>query len=104
MYLPMPELAVPKLESPAERLLSAREQSPWEPSEFAALEHCIRHFRIPEQPFQDLISGMEMDLTKTRYASFEELELYCYRVAGVVGLMLTPVLGCSDARAAAHAA
>lgn len=104
VYLPMPELAAQGLESPAERLMSTPEQSPWDRSEFAALKHCIRHFRIPEQPFQDLISGMEMDLTKTRYATFEELDLYCYRVAGVVGLMLTPVLGCSEVRAVAHAA
>ncbi len=92
------------LDSPAERLMSAEAQSPWEPGEFAALKHAVHHFRIPEQPFQDLISGMEMDLTKDRYATFAELDLYCYRVAGVVGLMLTPVLGCTDARAASHAA
>jgi len=104
VYLPMPELAAPGMDSPAERLMSAQEQSPWDAGEFAALKHCVYHFRIPEQPFQDLISGMEMDLTKDRYATFEELDLYCYRVAGVVGLMLTPVLGCSDPRAASHAA
>ncbi|WP_225408692.1 phytoene/squalene synthase family protein [Stigmatella hybrida] len=104
VYLPMPELAAPGLESPAQRLMSAQEQCPWDEGEFAALKHCIHRFRIPEQPFQDLISGMEMDLTKSRYATFEELDLYCYRVAGVVGLMLTPVLGCIDERAAAHAA
>jgi 15-cis-phytoene synthase len=104
VYLPMPELAAPCLASPAERLMSAQEQSPWAPSEFAALKHAVYRFRIPEQPFQDLISGMEMDLTKDRYATYEELDLYCYRVAGVVGLMLTPVLGCSDPRAASHAA
>jgi phytoene synthase len=104
VYLPMPELAVPGLDSPAERLMSATEQSPWELSEFAALKHCIRHFRIPELPFQELISGMEMDLTKRRYVTFEELDLYCYRVAGVVGLMMAPVLGCTDAQAASHAA
>jgi phytoene synthase len=104
VYLPMPDLAAPGLESPAERLMAAEAQSPWDAGEFAALKHCIRHYRIPEQPFQDLISGMEMDLTKSRYATFEELDLYCYRVAGVVGLMMTPVLGCSDARAVGPAA
>jgi phytoene synthase len=104
VYLPLPELAAPDMGLPAERLMGAQAQSPWDPGEFAALRHAIHRFRIPEQPFQDLISGMEMDLTKDRYATFEELDLYCYRVAGVVGLMLTPVLGCSDARAARHAA
>jgi len=104
VYLPMPDLAAPGLDSPEERLMSAEAQSPWEPGEFAALKHAVYRFRIPEQPFQDLISGMEMDLTKDRYSTYAELDLYCYRVAGVVGLMLTPVLGCSDPRAASHAA
>ncbi|MCY1017019.1 phytoene/squalene synthase family protein [Pyxidicoccus sp. MSG2] len=104
LYLPMPELASQELGSPAERLMAAEAQSPWEPSEFAALKHTVRHYRIPEQPFQDLISGMEMDLTKSRYTTWEELDLYCYRVAGVVGLMLTPVLGCADVKASQPAA
>ena len=104
VYLPMPELASPELGLPAERLMTADAQSPWDAGEFAALKHSVRHYRIPEQPFQDLISGMEMDLTKNRYATWEELDLYCYRVAGVVGLMLTPVLGCADAEAAQPAA
>lgn len=34
-----------------------------------------------------------MDLTKARYASFDELYDYCYKVAGTVGLMTTPVMG-----------
>merc|ERR1712060_807107 len=39
------------------------------------------------------IGGMAMDLVKTRYETFHELEVYCYRVAGTVGLMTLPVLG-----------
>ncbi|RKH40205.1 phytoene/squalene synthase family protein [Corallococcus llansteffanensis] len=104
VYLPLPELASKELGPPAARQPALEAPSPWEPSEFAALRHSIHHHRIPEQPFQDLISGMEMDLTKHRYETWEELELYCYRVAGVVGLMLTPVLGCEDARAVEPAA
>ncbi|RKH34177.1 phytoene/squalene synthase family protein [Corallococcus sicarius] len=104
VYLPLPELASKELGPPSLRQPAAEAPSPWEPSEFAALRHSILHYRIPEQPFQDLISGMEMDLTKHRYETWDELELYCYRVAGVVGLMLTPVLGCEDARAVEPAA
>ncbi|NOK13172.1 phytoene/squalene synthase family protein [Corallococcus exercitus] len=104
VYLSLPELASQELGPPAARQPSADAPSPWDPSEFAALRHTIHHYRIPEQPFQDLISGMEMDLTKQRYDTWEELDLYCYRVAGVVGLMLTPVLGCEDARAVEPAA
>lgn len=79
-------------------------EGPWHPAEFAAFQDTVRRYGIPEQPFQDLISGMEMDLTKSRYATFEELRLYCYRVAGTVGLMMTPVLGYSDARCLPFAA
>jgi hypothetical protein len=39
------------------------------------------------------IDGMRMDLTKARYANFDELYDYCYKVAGAVGLMTTPVMG-----------
>ena len=70
-----------------------REAGPWSAAELAAFEDTVRRFKIPEQPFQDLITGMEMDLSLRRYASWAELDLYCYRVAGTVGLMLTPVLG-----------
>ncbi|RKH15713.1 phytoene/squalene synthase family protein [Corallococcus praedator] len=104
VYLSLPELASKELGPPSSRQPAADAPSPWEPSEFAALRHSIHLYRIPEQPFQDLISGMEMDLTKQRYETWEELELYCYRVAGVVGLMLTPVLGCEDERAVEPAA
>lgn len=79
-------------------------ERPWHPAEFAAFRDTVTRYRIPEAPFQELLNGMEMDLTKTRYATFEELRLYCYRVAGVVGLMMTPVLGYRDARCLPFAA
>jgi 15-cis-phytoene synthase len=47
------------------------------------------------QPFKDMIEGMRMDLKKSRYKSFDELYLYCYYVAGTVGLMSVPVMGIS---------
>ena len=45
--------------------------------------------RFPQgiQPYLDMIEGQRMDLTWTRYPRFEDLKLYCYRVAGTVGLM-----------------
>ena len=45
------------------------------------------------QPFKDMIEGMRMDLIKSRYMNFDELYLYCYYVAGTVGLMSVPVMG-----------
>lgn len=64
--------------------------------EHAAFCDTVERFQIPQQPFQELINGMEMDLTKSRYANFDELKLYCYRAAGVVGLMMTHILGFND--------
>lgn len=45
------------------------------------------------QPFKDMIDGMRMDLKKSRYENFDELYLYCYYVAGTVGLMSVPIMG-----------
>jgi phytoene/squalene synthetase len=50
-------------------------------------------------PFMDMIRGMLMDvpnLGQDRYELFDELHLYCYRVAGTVGLMSLPVFGCAE--------
>ena len=57
------------------------------------LAEVLRTFPIPRAYFESLLNGMEMDLVKTRYASFAELEQYCYRVAGVVGLMCIEIFG-----------
>jgi 15-cis-phytoene synthase len=58
-----------------------------------ALVDTLNHFSLDIQPFRDMIAGQRMDLYRNRYETFEELELYCYRVAGTVGLMTTPVMG-----------
>ncbi|XP_062194048.1 phytoene synthase 3, chloroplastic-like isoform X5 [Phragmites australis] len=61
----------------------------------AALSDTVASFPVDIQPFRDMIEGMRMDLTKSRYRSFDELYLYCYYVAGTVGLMTVPVMGIS---------
>ncbi|AFH49629.1 Phytoene synthase [Ignavibacterium album JCM 16511] len=53
----------------------------------------ISNFNIPLDPFFELIKGMEMDLQKNRYKSFDDLLLYCYRVASTVGLMCIEIFG-----------
>jgi 15-cis-phytoene synthase len=53
----------------------------------------IRRFKIPIDPFFELLKGMEMDLQHKRYFSFEDLQLYCYRVASTVGLMCIEIFG-----------
>ncbi|NJP09860.1 MAG: phytoene synthase [Leptolyngbyaceae cyanobacterium RU_5_1] len=58
-----------------------------------ALVDTIQRFSLEIQPYRDMIAGQRMDLYRSRYETFEELQLYCYRVAGTVGLMTTPVMG-----------
>jgi len=53
----------------------------------------VRRFSIPPRYAFELIDGVEMDLAKSEYASFDELRLYCYRVASTVGLMMMHVIG-----------
>ncbi len=59
---------------------------------------------IPHHAVTDLLLGMESDLLEVRIASVEALRVYAYRVAGTVGLMMSPILGVTDATAAKHAA
>ncbi|KAK3218637.1 hypothetical protein Dsin_012607 [Dipteronia sinensis] len=59
----------------------------------AALSDTVANYRVDIQPFRDMIEGMRMDLRKSRYKNFDELYLYCYNVAGTVGLMSVPVMG-----------
>ena len=70
---------------------------------FLALSDVARLYDIPQEYFLDIISGVEMDLTKTRYQDFEELRQYCYRVASVVGLVCLQIFGYRDSRARQHA-
>jgi phytoene synthase len=61
--------------------------------EDVALVDTLERFPLDIQPFRDMIAGQRMDLHRSRYETFEELSLYCYRVAGTVGLMSTAVMG-----------
>jgi 15-cis-phytoene synthase len=58
-----------------------------------SLAHHARELSIPKAYFDELIKGVEMDLLITRYKSFDELSLYCYRVASIVGLICLHVFG-----------
>lgn len=66
---------------------------PIEDADVALVDTLQRFPDIDIQPFRDMIAGQRMDLYRSRYETFEELQLYCYRVAGTVGLMTTPVMG-----------
>jgi len=63
-----------------------------------ALAHAIARCSLAEEPFQELISGMEMDLMPQRFDDYDALALYCHRAAGVVGQVSATIFGYSDAR------
>lgn len=59
----------------------------------ALQQQVLPYFSLPREYLLEVINGMEMDLFPKPYQTFEELEVYCYRVAGVVGLMIAQILG-----------
>ena len=61
-----------------------------------ALAPVVAAFRLPQERLQEIIDGMEMDLTRHRYPDFATLSLYCYRAASVVGLLSAEIFGYSD--------
>ena len=63
----------------------------------AVMVDTLERFPQSIQPYLDMIEGQRMDLTWTRYPTFEDLRLYCYRVAGTVGLMTEGVMGIDQA-------
>ncbi len=68
-----------------------------------ALSEPIRHYNLPEEYFREIIDGMEMDLDQPFYPSFKDLALYCYRAAGVVGLLSAEIFGYEDRRTLKYA-
>ena len=61
-----------------------------------ALKDVIKGFRLPQEQLLEIIDGMAMDLSQTRYLDFKGLQLYCYRVASVVGLLAAEIFGYQD--------
>lgn len=69
-----------------------------------AFAHTRDKYDIPLQPVLDLLTGVRMDMQAVRYESWEALQTYCFHVAGTVGLIVAPILGCRDQGALRHAA
>lgn len=63
-----------------------------------ALAPALAAYHLPQNHFYEIIDGMEMDLTHTRYAKFADLSVYCYRVASAVGLLSAAIFGYRDER------
>ncbi len=68
-----------------------------------ALADAVSRFHLPQAHLLDLIAGVEMDLRQRRYASFDELYTYCYRVASTVGLLCIEIFGYQQPSARAYA-
>jgi phytoene synthase len=67
------------------------------------LKPYVTAFSLSRQPFDDLVDGVEMDLHRSRYETFDELVGYCRRVASAVGVMCIEVFGCRDTRSREYA-
>ncbi len=78
-------------------------EEPGTPPAIQAFRSLRSEVELPREHAQELIYGMDMDLDQLRYETLDDLRLYCYRVAGVVGLMMSQLMGVSSPAAYAHA-
>jgi phytoene synthase len=68
-----------------------------------ALAHTVNKYAIPIEYLEAVLDGVSMDLEPVRYATFEDLRLYCYRVASAVGLACIHIWGFTRDKAKVHA-
>jgi len=68
-----------------------------------ALIPIIQQFNLSQEHFIEIIDGMEMDIKFNRYEDFKHLQLYCYRVASVVGLLAAQIFGFTDRKTLKYA-
>mmetsp|Transcript_18809 Transcript_18809/g.28427 ORF Transcript_18809/g.28427 Transcript_18809/m.28427 type:complete len:385 (-) Transcript_18809:374-1528(-) len=96
-----PERMAPDLEAWENRLEEIFDGRPQDSLDLALWDVKRNYPSLDIKPFKDMIDGMRMDipipgLGVEVFETFEELELYCYRVAGTVGLMTLPVMGLAE--------
>lgn len=68
-----------------------------------ALAAVVTSFKLPRERLMEIIDGMEMDLSRRRYADFAALQVYCHRVASVVGLLSAEIFGYENPRTLKYA-
>lgn len=68
-----------------------------------ALVNPIKTYNLDAEHFREVIDGMEMDLKFNRYEDFKQLQLYCYRVASVVGLLSAQIFGFNNRKTLKYA-
>ena len=86
------------------RLHTVYANAPQDDPVFDCFQQVVQRRRIPIEYPLELLGGMAMDVEHVGYDTVDELLVYCWRVAGTVGLMMCHVMGVSDERAASHAA
>jgi phytoene synthase len=86
---PRPEQALDEWRTEIDRVFRGDAATP----EGRRLQPFVGRFNLPRQAFDHLIDGVRMDLTTTRYATFEALYEYCWRVASTVGLICLEIFG-----------
>ena len=63
----------------------------------------VAKYSLPTDMLEEIIAGVEMDLSRQRYPTFEELRIYCYRVASAVGLVSIEIFGYRNQRCKQYA-
>jgi phytoene synthase len=74
-----------------------------EPSLARDMRQLIHKYSLPPEMLEKIIAGVEMDLSILRYSTFEELRVYCYRVASAVGLVSIEIFGYRNPRCREYA-
>ncbi|MEI9894503.1 MAG: presqualene diphosphate synthase HpnD [Chthoniobacter sp.] len=83
--------------------LAVQEPVAGESSLAAPVRTLVAKYGLPTGHFHEIIAGVEMDLTGASYETWDDLRLYCHRVASVVGLISIEIFGCRDLRAQEYA-
>lgn len=68
-----------------------------------ALLPAVKAYDLQREYFLEIIDGMQMDLDVPRYNAFKDLQLYCYRVASVVGILAASIFGYQDRKTLKYA-
>jgi phytoene synthase len=98
-----PQVARAKLGWWRDEVVRLYSGSPSHPVSRALALH-VGPFGIDQEQLEEILDGMEMDLTHTRYPDFKTLRLYCHRVAGVVGEVAAGIFGYQDRATLKYAA
>ena len=84
------------LEQLREQTQAAIDNKPCEEPVFEGLRFVLNHKKIPGRYAMELLEGFAMDAAETEYRTLDDTLLYCYYVAGVVGIMMAYIMGTED--------